>query len=58
MATAAHMKASRPPQAKAPRYEPILDLSPLPPEQYAALRDHIARSARGSGMGLTRSAGW
>jgi site-specific DNA-methyltransferase (adenine-specific)/site-specific DNA-methyltransferase (cytosine-N4-specific) len=42
MATAPHTKASRTPKAKAPRYEPILDLPPLPSEQYEALRDNIA----------------
>lgn len=42
MATAPHTKVSRPLKAKRPRYEPILDLPPLPPEQYEALRDHIA----------------
>lgn len=27
---------------ESPRYEPILDLPPLPPDQYAALRENIA----------------
>jgi DNA modification methylase len=42
MATASHTKVSRPLKTKAPRYRPILDLPPLPPEQYEALRDNIA----------------
>jgi ParB-like chromosome segregation protein Spo0J len=32
----------RPQKAKTPSYEPVLELPPLPPEQYEALRDHIA----------------
>jgi hypothetical protein len=42
MATAPHTKISRPQKSKKPLYEPILDLPPLPPEQYEALRDNIA----------------
>src|SRR5947209_19443239 len=39
MATAPRRETQR---TKRPRYEPVLDLPPLPPEHYAALRDHIA----------------
>ena len=44
MATASRTKkAPRPVQAPVlPRYEPVLELPPLPPEQYEALRDNIA----------------
>src|SRR4051794_39832171 len=42
MATAPRRKGSRAPKAKTPRYEPVLQLPPLPPEQYEALRDNIA----------------
>jgi site-specific DNA-methyltransferase (adenine-specific)/site-specific DNA-methyltransferase (cytosine-N4-specific) len=42
MATAPRPRASRPQKAKKPRYEPVLELPPLPPEQYEALRDNIA----------------
>ena len=37
MATAPRPRASRPQKAKKPRYEPVLELPPLPPEQYDAL---------------------
>src|SRR3954447_19165082 len=43
MATAPRPKRSRGEKAKTPRYEPVLELPPLPPEQYEALRDNIAR---------------
>src|SRR3954447_2308134 len=42
MATAPRPRASRPQKAESPRYEPVLELPPLPPEQYSALRDNIA----------------
>src|SRR3954469_13976875 len=44
MATASRTKqVPRPAHAsERPRYEPVLDLPPLPPEQYEALRDNIA----------------
>jgi type I restriction enzyme M protein len=41
MATAPRRKGSRA-QRKTPRYEPVLELPPLLPEQYEALRDNIA----------------
>ena len=44
MATASRTKkVPRPAHAPGrPRYEPVLELPPLPPEQYEALRDNIA----------------
>ena len=42
MATAPQSKKSRSSRLRKPRYEPVLELPPLPPEQYAALRDNIA----------------
>jgi hypothetical protein len=42
MATATRPRGSRARKAKTPRYEPVLQLPPLPPEQYEALRANIA----------------
>src|SRR4051794_9765304 len=42
MATAPRTRAPRRRTARTPEYHPILDLPPLPPEQYEALRDHVA----------------
>lgn len=46
MATTTGTKSPLPPakprRAKVPRYEPVLELPPLPFEQYAALKDNIA----------------
>src|SRR5206468_2039339 len=42
VATVPRPRASRPQEAKRPRYEPVLELPPLPPEQFEALRDNIA----------------